>query len=134
MGEVMTVLEAEVKRYFELMKQKKDVEQEMNDLKKKFHDILDATFGKQTKGEIKLGHYKLQRQIRTSINYDNEGTVQQLEQLNLRDFIIERKVVDTEKLESAISLGLVEEEDFKEHKSTKVTQSIVVKESFSSTT
>ncbi|WP_010096492.1 hypothetical protein [Ornithinibacillus scapharcae] len=134
MGEVMTVLEAEVKRYYELAKQKKDIEQEMNDLKKKFHDILDATFGIQSKGEIKLGHYKLQRQIRTSIHYDNDGTVLQLEQLNLNDFIIEKKVADTEKLESAINLGLVGEEDFKEYKKTKVTQSIVVKESFSSTT
>ncbi len=132
MGKVLTITEEEMKRYVELNKRKKEIEQEMNDLKKKFHDALDSSFGKQGKGEIRQGNYKLQRQIRTAVNYDDIGTVRRLEELNLKEFIIETKIPDTEKLESALNLGLVEEEDFKEHKKVRVTQSIIVKETFSS--
>ncbi len=121
-----------MKRYVELNMYKKEIEQEMNELKKRFHEALDLSFGKQNKGEIRQGNYKLQRQIRSAVSYDDAGTVKQLEQLNLKEFIIETKIPDTEKLESALNLGLVEEEDFKEYKKVRVTQSIIVKETFSS--
>ncbi|MFS0673408.1 hypothetical protein [Ornithinibacillus sp. 179-J 7C1 HS] len=132
MEEVLTVTEEELKQYFELNKQKKEIEDEMNRLKKKFHEVFDTSFGKQAKGELQQGNYKLQRQIRTSTSYDDMGTVTKLEELNLKEFIIETKIPDTEKLESAIKLGLVEEEDFKDIKKTRVTQTIVVKETFTS--
>jgi hypothetical protein len=133
MEDVLALTEEEIKRYFDLNKQKKDIEKEMNELKKKFHEVLDASFGKNEKGEVQRGHYKLQRQIRTAVGYDEQGTVKRLEDLNLGEFIIETKIPDTEKLESALKLGLVEEEDFKDHKKVRVTQSIVVKETFSTT-
>jgi hypothetical protein len=133
MGKVLTITEEELKRYVELNQRKKEIEQEMNELKKRFHDALDSSYGKQGKGELQQGNYKLQRQIRSTVSYDNEGTVQKLEELNLKEFIMEIKTADTEKLESAINLGLVEEADFKEYKKTRVTQSIVVKETFSTT-
>lgn len=132
MGKVLAITEDEMKRYVDLNKRKKEIEIEMNALKKKFHEALDSSFGKQNKGEIRQGNYKLQRQIRSAVSYDDAGTVKQLEQLNLKEFIIEKKIPDTEKLESALKLGLVEEEDFKEHKKVRVTQSIIVKETFSS--
>ncbi|WP_096271824.1 hypothetical protein [Paucisalibacillus globulus] len=131
MDKVLAITEEEMKRYVDLNKRKKEIEIEMNDLKKKFHEALDSSFGKQSKGEIRQGNYKLQRQIRSAVSYDDAGTVEQLEQLNLKEFIIETKIPDTEKLESALKLGLVEEEDFKEHKKVRVTQSIIVKETFS---
>ncbi|WP_052345722.1 hypothetical protein [Paucisalibacillus sp. EB02] len=132
MGKVLSITEEEMKRYVELNMYKKEIEQEMNELKKRFHEALDLSFGKQNKGEIRQGNYKLQRQIRSAVSYDDAGTVKQLEQLNLKEFIIETKIPDTEKLESALNLGLVEEEDFKEYKKVRVTQSIIVKETFSS--
>ncbi|GGA89553.1 hypothetical protein [Ornithinibacillus halotolerans] len=132
MKEVIDITEEEIKRYFDLNKQKKEIETTMNELKKKFHDVLDNSFGKKEKGEIQRGRYKLQRQIRSSVNYDEEGTVKKLEELNLKEFIVERKVPDTDKLESALKLGLVEENDFIEQKKVRITQSIVVKETFSS--
>jgi len=131
MGKVLAITEDEMKRYVDLNKRKKEIEIEMNALKKKFHEALDSSFGKQNKGEIRQGNYKLQRQIRSAVSYDDARTVKQLEQLNLKEFIIEKKIPDTEKLESALNLGLVEEEDFKEHKKVRVTQSIIVKETFS---
>jgi hypothetical protein len=132
MGKVLTITEEEMKRYVELNMLKKEIETEMNELKKKFHEALDSSFGKQSKGEIRQGNFKLQRQIRSAVSYDDEGTVKQLEELNLKEFIIEKKIPDTDKLESALNLGLVEEEDFKEHKKVRVTQSIIVKETFTS--
>jgi hypothetical protein len=133
MEEVLSLTEEEIKRYFDLNKQTKEIKKEMEELKKKFHEVLDASFGKNEKGDIQRGHYKLQRQIRTAVGYDEEGTVKRLEELNLSEFIIETKIPDTEKLESALKLGLIEEADFKDHKKVRVTQSIVVKETYSST-
>lgn len=132
MEEVLTITEKDMKRYYDLNQKKKEIENEMNGLKKKFHGVLDGSFGKQAKGEIQRGNYKLQRQIRTASSYDDNGTVEKLEELNLKEFIIETKIADTDKLDSAIKLGLVEESDFKELKKTRITQTIVVKETFSS--
>ncbi|MUK88541.1 hypothetical protein GMD78_09080 [Ornithinibacillus sp. L9] len=131
MEEALTITEEDIKRYYELNKQKKDIEQEMNYLKKKFHELLDDSFGKESKGEIQRGNYKLQRQIRSSVRYDDDHTIEKLEELNLNDFIVEVRRPDTEKLESAIKLGLVEEKDFTDCKKSKITQTIVVKETFS---
>ncbi|MFD2043526.1 hypothetical protein ACFSTA_03965 [Ornithinibacillus salinisoli] len=131
MEETLSITEEEIKRYFELNKQKKDIEQEMNYLKKRFHELLDDSFGKEKKGEIQRGNYKVQRQIRSAIRYDDEHTIEKLEELNLNDFIEEVRRPDTEKLESAIKLGLVEEKEFADCKKSKLTQTIVVKETFS---
>ncbi|SET21148.1 hypothetical protein SAMN05216389_1071 [Oceanobacillus limi] len=131
MGEASTITEEDIKRYYDLNNQKKDIEQEMRYLKKKFHEVLDDSFGKESKGEIQRGNYKVQRQIRSSIRYDDENTIQKLEDLNLNDFIVEVRRPDTEKLESAINLGLVEEKDFSDCKKSKLTQTIVVKETYS---
>lgn len=132
MEETRSITEEDIKRYYELNLQKKKIEQEMNYFKKKFHQHLDDTYGKENKGEIQRGNYKLQRQIRSSIRYDEENTVKKLEELNLNDFVMEVKQPDTEKLESAIKLGLVESKEFTDCKKTKTTQTIVVKETFSS--
>lgn len=126
------ITENELQRYHDLNRQKKEIEHEMNQMKKQFHAMLDDTFGKLQKGEIQYGGYKLQRQIRTSISYHDEDTVQKLENLNLGDFIVVKKRPDTEKLEAAIELGLVEEKEFSDCKRKKQTQTIVVRETFSS--
>lgn len=122
-----TITENELKRYFDLNKQKKEIEQEMNHLKKLFHQFLDHSFGKEQKGEILRGNYKAQRQIRSSVNYHDEETVQKLEELNLKEFILKRP--DIEKIEAAVKVGLVDEKSFEDCKDTKFTQAIVVKES-----
>jgi hypothetical protein len=123
----VSITEEELKKYFELNKQKKEIEQEMNQLKKQLHQFLDHSFGKDQKGEIERGNYKAQRQVRSSTSYNDENTIQKLEELNLEDFIVKRP--DIEKIEAAIKLGLVEEKAFEECKITKLTQAIVVKES-----
>ncbi|AIF44861.1 hypothetical protein X953_18410 [Virgibacillus sp. SK37] len=120
--------EADLERYYILSKQKKEIEQEMKQLKKDFNLYLDDSIGKNQKGEIACGNYKVQRQIRAAIGYNQELTVQKLEELNLNDFIIVEKLPDTDKLEAAIKIGLVEESAFTECKTNKTTTAIVVKE------
>lgn len=122
-----TISEADMKRFFELTQQKKEIERELNILKKQFHDVLDSSFGKQQKGEIQNGLYKVQRQIRQSISYHPEKTLQKLEALNLGDFIEVVKRPNTDKLEAAIRLGLVEGEEFEDCTKTRMTQAIAVK-------
>lgn len=117
-----------LKRYFELNNQKKKIDNELKLLKNNLHDILDESIGKEQKGELQRGDYKVQRQIRSSISYIDENTVEKLEELNLNDCIVHVKRPDTDKLEAAIKLGLVEESEFEGCKKTKVTQALVVKE------
>ncbi|APC49957.1 hypothetical protein BME96_17895 [Virgibacillus halodenitrificans] len=128
MGSSVRISEADLERYYILSKQKKEIEQEMKQLKKDFNLNLDDSIGKDQKGEVTCGSYKLQRQVRTAVGYNQELTVQKLEQLNLHDFIIVEKLPDTEKLEAAIKIGLVEETAFTPCKTNKTTTAIVVKE------
>lgn len=130
MKDTQVITEQDIKDYFELYRSKKQIDEEMNRLKKKFHQFLDHTVGKDNKGEITRGNYKIQRQIRKTIKYDDQLTVNKLEELNLQDFIINVKQADTEKLESAISLGFVTKDEFEDCKNTKLTKTIVVKEIF----
>ncbi|QDP41153.1 hypothetical protein [Radiobacillus deserti] len=117
-----------LKKYYDLNTQKKVLDNELNQLKKQIHDYLDETVGKEQKGEIKRGKYKAQRVIRSSVQYDNEKTVQKLEELKLNDFILVVKRPDTEKLEAAMKIDLVKEEEFIDCKTNKLSQAITVKE------
>lgn len=130
MKDSFTISEKELKRYYDLNKQKKEIEQDINQLKKLFHQALDKAIGINEKGEIEYGNYKLQRQIRQSINYHNKDTVQKLIDLNLEEFIQVIKRPDKDKLEAAIKLGLVNKNDFDDLKQTKLTKAIVVKDKF----
>ncbi|WP_018932967.1 hypothetical protein [Gracilibacillus lacisalsi] len=117
-----------LKKYFDLNLQKKELEKEMNQIKKQIHHCLDEQFGKQQKAEVQLGKYKAQRIIRTSVHYNQEKTVQKLEELKLEDFILQVKQPDTEKLEAAMKIDLVNEEEFQDCKMNKLSQAITVKE------
>ncbi|WP_106496420.1 hypothetical protein [Lentibacillus sp. Marseille-P4043] len=126
----LIISEDDLKRYVELNDQKKQIDQEMKQLKNKFHQLLDDSIGKEEKGELERGRYKLQRQVRSQIRYHDETTVAKLEELNLEDCIVLVKRPDPDKLEAAIKLGMVDEAEFGDCKRTKVTQAIVVKETF----
>ncbi|QGH33674.1 hypothetical protein GI584_06420 [Gracilibacillus salitolerans] len=126
--EVSELTEEMLKEYYDLNNQKKELEKEMNQIKKQIHNYLDVTFGKEQKGEVQKGKYKAQRIIRSSVNYDEEKTVQKLEELNLEDFILQVKQPDTEKLEAAMKIDIVKEEEFKDCKMNKLSQAITVKE------
>ncbi|API92001.1 MULTISPECIES: hypothetical protein [Virgibacillus] len=127
MENTIGITEEELRRYDVLQQEKKEIEQEMKQLKKKFHHALDATVGENQKGEIARGDFCAQRQIRTSTQYEQDSTIRQLEDMQLSDFIIIEKRPDTEKLEAAITLGLVDGEAFENCKHTKTTQAIVVR-------
>ncbi|WP_233269556.1 hypothetical protein [Alteribacillus sp. YIM 98480] len=126
--ESFELTEETLKKYYELNIQKKRLEKEMNRIKKQIHNYLDDTLGKEQKGELKRGKYKAQRVIRSSITYDEEKTIKKLEELNLEDFILQVKRPDTEKLEAAMTIDLVEEKDFVDCKTNKLSQAITVKE------
>lgn len=111
--------------YVELSKKKKDIDTELDELKKTFNEFFDETVGKRNKGEVVLKDYKLQRQIRTTEKYDTETTVKRLEELHLNDLI--QKSPDEKKIKSAIHLGILKEEELAECKSVSTSQAIYVK-------
>lgn len=111
--------------YVELSKKKKDIETELEELKKTFNEFFDETVGKRLKGEVVLKDYKLQRQIRTTEKYDTESTVKRLEELHLNDLI--QKSPDEKKIKSAIHLGILKEEELAECKAVNTSQAIYVK-------
>ncbi|WP_269409499.1 hypothetical protein [Lentibacillus daqui] len=115
-------------KYYKLNRKKKEIEKEMNQLKNLFNTYFDQQVGANTKGEITDGGYKLQRQIRTTEKFNEQMTVDRLEDLKLNDLIKVVKKPDKEKINSAISLGLLDEKDLDDCRDTTYTAAITVRE------
>ncbi|WP_246483823.1 hypothetical protein [Heyndrickxia vini] len=96
-------------QYDELNQKKKEVEKELEKLKKAFNQYFDIAVGKNVKGELNISGYKLQRQIRTLEKFEQDETVKRLEELKLTDLI--QKKPDEVKIKSALNLGLLKETD-----------------------
>ncbi len=111
--------------YLELNKRKKEIEAELEELKKTFIQYFDESVGKNVKGEVLIREFKLQRQIRKIEKYDQETTLKRLEELNLNDLI--KKSPDEKKIKSAIDLGILQEEELKDCKIVNTSQAIYVK-------
>ncbi|KYD10322.1 hypothetical protein [Caldibacillus debilis] len=126
MGSIV-ITEEMVARFFQLVKKEKEIEKELNQLKRQFNDYFDAKVGNSEKGEKEIGPYRLQRQIRVRESYKEEEVVRKLEELNLRDCIQYIKKPDYRKLEAAIALGLLSEGELDEYKERKFTPVITVK-------
>ncbi|MFB5284769.1 hypothetical protein [Peribacillus sp. Hz7] len=113
-------------QYVELSRKKKEVEMQLEALKKDFNKYFDYLVGKHSKGEVTISDYKLQRQVRKMEKFDREITVNRLEELNLKDLI--QKKPDEEKIKSALNLGLLKENDLEGCVITSSSQAIYVKQ------
>jgi hypothetical protein len=98
-------------KYYELNKKKKEIELEMNQLKDNFHDYFNKLVGPDTKAEITINGYKLQRQVRKIEKYNEEVTVKRLEELQMTDLVQIVKKPDEAKIKSALQLGLLDEKN-----------------------
>ncbi len=96
-------------------------------MKKVINVYFDETVGKQEKGESIVGDYKIQRQIRTSESYHDEKMVKKLEELNLVDCIRIIKQPDQQKIDAAITLGLLGQADIEDCIVKKTTNAITVR-------
>ncbi|WP_319922064.1 hypothetical protein [Neobacillus dielmonensis] len=114
-------------RYYELNKQKKEIELEMNELKDVFQDYFNSLVGSDRKGEITISGYKLQRLIRKTEKYIEDETVRKLEELQLNDLIQIVKKPDDQKIKAALSLGLINPEQLEGCVATTVSPAISVK-------
>jgi len=101
-------------KYYELNKQKKEIEMEINQLKGYFHLYFDQVIGSNLKGDITISGYKLQRQIRNTEKYNEEVTIKRLEDLQMNDLIQIIKKPDEVKIKSAINLGLLNEKQLED--------------------
>ena len=117
-----------ITRFNELVKKKKEIELEMENLKELFHKYFDSHVGANNKGEIIDKGLKLQRQIRKYEKYSTVPTVYKLEELNMKELIKTVKVPDEEKMTAAIKLGLLKEQDFENCKLITYSKAISVKE------
>lgn len=113
--------------YERLNQSKKEIEAQMNKLKKHFHAYFDETVGENEKGELVLEGYKLQRLIRSVEQFDEEKTVEKLEELNMKDLIQIVKRPDEEKIHAALNLGFLKREDIEQCILNKKTGAISVK-------
>ncbi len=111
--------------FLELQYKKKEVESEIDELKRAFNEYFDLSVGENVKGEMVLREYKLQRQIRNTVKFKQQQTVKKLEELHLLDLI--EKKPDEEKIRAAIQLGLLHEEDLEGCKTINTSQAIYVK-------
>ncbi|MCU9614463.1 hypothetical protein OEV98_13035 [Caldibacillus lycopersici] len=121
------ITEAMVERYHELNKQAKELEKELSKLKKSFNLYFDLTVGQNEKGELAFENYVLQRQIRTSEKFREEA-VQKLEEMRLTDCIKVEKKVDEEKVNAAITLGIIPADSLSDLKDRKHSSAIYVRE------
>lgn len=94
-------------RYYELNKQKKEIELEMNQLKESFQSYFNHLVGTDHKGEITISGYKLQRQIRKTEKYNEPETIKRLEELKMNDLIQVVKKPDDVKIKAALNLGFL---------------------------
>jgi hypothetical protein len=94
-------------KYYELNKQKKEIEMEMNELKDAFQNYFNNLVGSNHKGEITISGYKLQRQIRKTDKYHEEETIKRLEELQMNELIQVVKKPDDVKIKAALNLGLL---------------------------
>ncbi|MEH7237556.1 hypothetical protein [Bacillus sp. JJ1562] len=116
-----------ITRYFTLSEKAKVIEKELKEMKKVLNVYFDETVGKQEKGESLIGDYKIQRQIRLSESYHDEKMVKKLEELNLIDCIQIIKQPDQQKIEAAITLGLLGQADIEDCIVKKTTNAITVR-------
>lgn len=122
-----TISEDLVIKYNTLSAKKKELEKELDELKKVFHIYFDNLVGPNEKGEVTVNNYKLQRQIRKSEKFNEEKTVHRLTELNMTDLIHHVPKPDEEKVKSALTLGLIKEEDLEGCLVKSASQAIVVK-------
>lgn len=122
-----TISEDLVIKYNTLSAKKKELEKELDELKKVFHIYFDNLVGPNEKGEVTVNNYKLQRQIRKSEKFNEEKTVHRLTELNMTDLIHHVPKPDEEKVKSALTLGLIKEEDLEGCLIKSSSQAIVVK-------
>lgn len=124
----VSLTEETLARYFQLNKEAKAIEKELAKLKKTFNDYFDQLVGERQKGEFVLGNYKLQRQIRTSESYLPQETVQKLEALQLTDCVQIVKRPDEQKIDAAVTLGLLAPDTLEDCKVRKMSAAIYVRE------
>ena len=114
-------------KYYELDKKKKEIELELKELKDVFHAYFNEMAGPQDKGELTMDGYKLQRQIRKIEKYNDDVTVQRLEELQMTDLIQVLKKPDDVKIKSALNLGLLHEDQLKGCVVTTYSPAITIK-------
>ncbi|WP_010648235.1 hypothetical protein [Oceanobacillus massiliensis] len=126
-AENLLITEEMLARYYDLNKMKKEIEAEMNQLKSNFHAYMNQYAGPNKKGEIEEGSYKLLRQIRKSEKFNEKDTVARLEEMQLHDLIQVIKKPNEGKVNAAIELGLLGEQDLEGCKTTNYSAAIAVK-------
>ncbi|WP_453996450.1 hypothetical protein [Bacillus nitroreducens] len=116
-----------ISKYFTLSEKAKEIEKEIKEMKKVLNVYFDETVGKHKKGESIVGNYKIQRQVRSSESYHDEKMVKKLEELNLVECIRVIKQPDQQKVEAAITLGLLGQADIEDCIIKKTTNAITVR-------
>ncbi|WP_067730194.1 hypothetical protein [Oceanobacillus damuensis] len=126
-AENLLITEEMLARYYDLNKMKKEIDAEMSQLKTNFHAYMDEHEGINKKGELVEGKYKLIRQIRKSEKFHEKDTVALLEEMQLDDLIKVVKKPDDGKINAAIELGLLAEENLEDCRIASYSPAIAVK-------
>ncbi|PGM53691.1 hypothetical protein [Bacillus sp. AFS053548] len=121
------ITEPMLNEYYDLSQKKKDIENQLEELQKIFHGYFDLQVGMNEKGELIINNLKLERIIRKKEKFNEEKTINKLEELNLADLIQIVRKPDGDKIKSAINLGLLKEKDLDGCISVNSSQAIYVK-------
>lgn len=114
-------------RFYSLQELKKEIEQELGQLKDKLNDYFDESVGENRAGEIEQEGYVLKRQIRKTEKFDEERAVKRLEELQMADLIETVKRPDKNKVHAAVELGLLRAEQVEDLTVRQYSRVLVVK-------
>lgn len=124
MGESQ-VTEGMLEKFYRLNQKKKEIESAMKEMKKQFHNYFDETVGENVKGQVTVGDYILQRQVRTIEKFNEAKTVEKLEELKLEDLVVKKPDID--KMKAAINLGILKENDLEDCRVINISPALSVK-------
>lgn len=103
-----------LERYYNLQELRKEIDQELSMLKEEFHQIFDEAVGKNRAGEFARDGYTVKRQIRKTEKFDEGRAVKRLEELAMEDLIETVRRPDKTKINAAVELGLLRQEQIED--------------------
>ncbi|WP_338780003.1 hypothetical protein [Metabacillus sp. FJAT-52054] len=121
-------VEEKVARYRTVSLHIKELESEQSQLKEELHAYFDGRFGENQKGKAEIGDYVVQRQIRSMDSYAEENLIARLEELQLEDCIMTVKKPNKEKIDAALTLGILSGDQLKDCILHKLSKALIVKE------
>ncbi|MGM8216366.1 hypothetical protein ACLIA0_12420 [Bacillaceae bacterium W0354] len=111
MDKINKLSEELLKQFYELKQAKKEIDDEISRIRRQILTYFNENYGENINSESQIGNFVVQRKVRKVEKFDDVKTVKKLKELGLEECIMTVEKPDEDKLQSAISLKFIKEED-----------------------